>query len=158
MEELEEIKLELIGKKLLKVFHTDQGKGIEHLEGLGNAYYFSTVLELENNLKYDFGNNWISKWTDSEPLYEVTHENWGINKNIEYNNVIISDLIIDDEDDIYIKLKNDVVIYHTIDYGDGLYFNQFSDLFNVKDESNKGVNTRNNSFNLWQRIKNKFNL
>ena len=118
MKELEKYKSEWIGEKLIKVFHTDQGEGIEHLNGLGYAYYFSTVFELENGKKYLFGNDWIHEWDKSEKLIEVTHENWGIEKNIKFNDILISDIIVDDYDDVYIKLENGVLIYHTMDYGD----------------------------------------
>ncbi|WP_299442993.1 hypothetical protein [uncultured Aquimarina sp.] len=122
MKELEKYKSELIGKKLIKVLHSDQGEGIEHLNGFGNPYYFSTVLELENGEKYRFGNDWIDKWDESEKLMEVTHLNWGIKKSTKYNSLRISDLIIDEHNDVYIKLENEALIYHTIDYGDKLFF------------------------------------
>jgi len=129
MNELEKYRSELIGEKLIKVFHTEQGQGIEHLNGLGYAYYFSTIFELENGNKYRFGNEWIDEWDESEKLSEVTHENWGIKKSIKFNNILISDIVIDEYDDVYIKLENDVLIYHTIDYGDKLFFDKYSDLF-----------------------------
>lgn len=159
MKELEKYKTKLVGKKLIKVLHSDQGEGIEHLNGLGNAYYFSTVLELENGERYRFGNDWIDKWDESEKLIEVTHLNWGIKKNTEFNNIKISDLIIDGNHDIYIKLENDILIYHTIDYGDKLFFNKYSELFDSNGKlKNKNTVAYNDYNTLWQRVKTKFNL
>ncbi len=129
MKELEKYKSELIGEKLIKVLHSDQGEGVEHLNGLGYAYYFSTVIELENENKYRFGNDWIDRWDESEKLSEVTHENWGIKENINFNNIRISDIIVDVYGDVYIKLENGILIYHTIDYGDQLFFDKYSDIF-----------------------------
>ncbi len=132
MDALNEYKSKLVGKRLIKVLHTDQVKGIEHLNGLGNTYYFSTILQLENGKKYSFSNDWIYEWNSSEPLKEVTHKNWGIEKNLRFKKIIISDILVDELNDIYIKLENDVVIYHTIDYGDKLFFKKYSDLFDSK--------------------------
>ncbi len=129
MKELEKYRSELIGEKLTKVFHTDQGEGIEHLNGLGYAYYFSTVFELENGNRYRFGNDWIDTWDESEKLSEVTHKKWGIKKSKKFNNFRISDIIVDNHGEIYIKLENGIVIYHTVFYGDQLFFDKYSDLF-----------------------------
>ena len=129
MKELEKYRTELVGKKLIKVLHSDQGEGTEHLNGLGNAFYFSTVLEIENGKKYRFGNDWIDEWDESEKLIEVTHENWRISENIKFKNIKISEIILDDHNDIYIKLENDILLYHTMDYGDGLFFDEYSNMF-----------------------------
>jgi hypothetical protein len=129
MEKINKYKLELVGKKLIRVLHSNQSDGVEHLNGLGSAYYFSTVLELENGKKYCFGNDWIDEWDNSKPLNEVTYKNWQIEKNLRYKNVYISDIIVDELNDVYIKLENNVIIHHTIDYGDNLFFNKYSDLF-----------------------------
>ncbi|MGY3794036.1 hypothetical protein [Aquimarina sp. 433] len=158
MKELEKYKSKLIGKKLIKVLHSDQGEGIEHLNGLGNAYYFSTVLELENGEKYRFGNDWIDEWDESEKLMEVTHQNWEIKKNTKFHDLEISDLIIDEYHDVYIKLENEVLVYHKIDYGDKLFFDKYSKLFDSNGKlksKNTIANKGNNS--LWQRIKRIFN-
>jgi hypothetical protein len=127
--EIEPYKTELIGKILKNVLFSDQGEGITHLEGLGNAYYFSTVLEIETGKKYRFGKDWISEWDNTEELNEVTHENWRIPRDITYRNIKISDIIIDEHDEIYIALENDVLIYHSIDYGDKLFFEHYSTIF-----------------------------
>ena len=170
MEDFEKYKSELIGEKLIKILHTDQGEGVEHLNGLGYAYYFSTVLELENGKKYRFGNDWINKWDESERLSEVTHKNWNIEKSKKFNNVRISDIIIDDYDEIYIKLENGILIYHTMDYGDQLFFDKYSDLFNSDGKLIEENTTANNNHitmanevqpeksinksNFWSKLKN----
>ncbi|WP_298760979.1 hypothetical protein [uncultured Psychroserpens sp.] len=129
LSEIKPYKSLLVGKKLKNVFFTHQGEGTVHLEGLGSAYYFSTILETEDKKKYCFGNDWITKWDANEHLYEVTHENWRIPRNIKYRNIAIIDILIDDDDEIYIRLENDVLIYHTMDYGDKLFFDEYSTLF-----------------------------
>lgn len=47
---------------------------------------------------------------------------------------MISDIVLDEYEDIYIKLENDVLIYHTTEYGDELLFDEYSKVF---DESGK---------------------
>jgi len=150
MKELEKYKPELIGQKLIKVFHTDQGEGIEYLNGLGNAYHFSTILELENNKKYQFGNDWIEIWEDSAELKEVTHKNWEVKRNIKFNNIGISDLIVGENNDVYIKLENDVLIYHTIDYGDKLFFDKYKNIF---DSNGKFIKNTTYKPSFWSKLK-----
>lgn len=130
MDKLNQYKKELIGKKLINVFHTDQGNGIEHLNGLGNAYYFSTIIEIENNKKYIFGNDWIDKWDNSEKLSAITHNKWGIKKSIKFKNEVITNILFDDCNDIYFLLANKTIFYHNIDYGDKLFFDNYSNITN----------------------------
>ena len=132
MQQLENYKSLLIGQLLVKVYHTNQGEGIEHLNGLGKAYYFSSVLELKNGQRFIFDNDWIDTWDASEPLFEVTHQNWHISNTIIFNNRIITDIILDQHKDLYIKLDNDVLIYHTTAYGDGLFIESFKKVFGKK--------------------------
>ena len=86
---LETYKTQLVGQKIKRVLHSDQGTGVEHLNGLGYAYYFSTVMELENGDMYHFSEEWIDLWDNSNPLKEVTHANWHIEKDIQFENQLI---------------------------------------------------------------------
>jgi len=146
---LETYKTNLVGKKLKRVLHSDQGEGVEHLNGLGYAYYFSTVLELENGDLYDFSDHWIILWDETEPLQEVTHNNWRIKKNIQYKNQLITDIIILKDDQLYIILQNDVIIYHTTTYGDKLFFDKYSNLF----DSDNTIKDSLSEKSFWSKLK-----
>lgn len=131
MKDVEKYKSELIGRKLRRVLHSEQITSEAMLEGLGKMHYFSTVLELTNGKKYWFGRDWIDLWDESKPLKEVTHRNWGIDRNLTFEKCEIKDIIVVDHDDIYFRLENDVVFYHCDFYGDRLYFEKYSDLFDA---------------------------
>ncbi len=128
---LETYRKQLVGKRMKRVLHTDQSKGVEHLNGLGNAYYFSTVLELENGDRYNFSEEWIETWDNNRPLKEVTYDNWTIEKDIQFKNQFIEDILKDEHDSLYILLQNNVVMYHMTVYGDELFFKKHSDLFHA---------------------------
>jgi len=89
-------------------------------------------LELENGEKFIFGNEWINKFDNSEKLFNINHNTWVYDKNNIFNNILITEILIDEYNEIYIKLENDVIIYHSIDYGDKLYIEKYSEVFDRK--------------------------
>jgi len=133
--ELNKYKDFLLHQQLKGVYHSEMSKARVLLEGLGPAYYFSTILELENGECFALGENWIEKYTNGkEKLTEITHQNWIIDKEIIYKGKSITDILTDEYGAIYIKLENDILIFHNIDYGDDLLFKKYEEVFDNNDK------------------------
>ncbi len=125
----------LIGKKLVKLLHTEQGHGEVMLEGLGHAYFFRTVFEVEGGEKFDFGFDWIVPWHKNDTLMEVTHENWDVNPEIRFTDVAIKEIITDEAGELMIRLENDTVVFQGNHYGTTLHIMKYSDLFDTNGKS-----------------------
>ncbi len=130
MQDLRNIKNEVVGKTLINLFHTPLGEGFTHLQGLGKAYYFRTVIQIDNGKKFDFGFDWIMEWNKDELLTEINHQNWGINPKLEFKNQKIKEIIIDVYGELIIRLDNDVIIYQGNDNGVSLHVHAYSEIFN----------------------------
>ncbi len=121
MVELVEYKNMLVGKTLSSLFFTKQDGPYDYMPGIFPAYYFSTVMELDQQEMYRFSSDFIIEWENDEPLIELTNKNWDLAKNLVYKGQKIVDLTNNEYQQITIHLENGTTIAHTIDYGDQLF-------------------------------------
>lgn len=122
MTELEKYRELIIGRTLTNLYFTKQDGPHDYRPGITPAYYFSTVMEVDNKVKYRFGSDFVVEWNDEEPLITLTDENWLLPKGLVFKGQKVIDLEKDDEYDQWIfHLENGTTIRHTIDYGDKLY-------------------------------------
>jgi len=130
--DIEKYRKELIGKKITGLFHTDQGTGHELLPGLGNAFYFSCVFQVEGGATFDLSNESIDPWVSQEPLLPITHKQWQIEEELEFIGKRIVEIMQDEHLDIYLRLENDTLLYMTIDYGNALQVVHYQTVFDER--------------------------
>ena len=111
----------VIGRSLTNLFFTKQNGPHDYMPGIPPAYYFSTIMELDNSKMLRFGNDFIVGWDEDEPIIQLTNENWGLPDTMEFRGKRIVDISKDEFDQLTFHLENDVTIAHTIDYGDQLF-------------------------------------
>ena len=121
MTELEEYKEMIVGKTLTNLFFTKQDGPHDFMPGISPAYYFSTIIELDNDKKLRFVNDFIVDWKDEEALITLTNENWDLPKSLVFKGKKIVDLTQDEYQQLTFHLENGTTIAHTIDYGDQLF-------------------------------------
>lgn len=121
MSELEKYKRLVLGRKLSNLFFTKQDGPYDYRPGIAPAYYFSTVMELDDALKLHFGNDFITDWISKEPLFMVTNENWKLPKTLVFKDQKIIALTMDEYEQLVFHLENGITIMHTMDYGDKLF-------------------------------------
>ncbi|MBA9074985.1 hypothetical protein GGR22_003162 [Flavobacterium gossypii] len=119
--EFEEYRKMVIGRVLTNLFFTKQDGPYDYMPGISPAYYFWTVMELDNSTKLRFGNDYIVEWDGKEELIVLTNYNWELPEDIIFKNQKITDLIKDDYDQLIFHLENGITIIHTIGYGDALF-------------------------------------
>jgi hypothetical protein len=123
MTDLQKYSEMVMGKTLTNLYFTKQDGPHDYMPGISPAYYFSTVLELNNQKKYRFGNDFIVDWNDDEPLIKLTNENWDLPQSLVYKSQKIIDLTKDEFNQLTLHLENGTTISHTVDYGDQLFIN-----------------------------------
>ncbi|WP_160138763.1 hypothetical protein [Chryseobacterium sp. c4a] len=116
MSELEKYKRLILGRELSNLFFTRQDGPYEHIQGISPAYYFSTVMELDDTLKLHFGSDFITDWISKEPLTILTNENWELPKDIAFKGQKIIDLSRDEYEQLVFHLENGITIMRTMDY------------------------------------------
>lgn len=121
MTEFEEYREMVIDKVLTNLFFTKQDGPHDYMPGISPAYYFSTILELNNGEKLQLGNDFIVKWEDLQPIQLLTNKNWNLPENLVFKEQKIVDLTQNEYDQLTLHLENGTTIYHTIDYGDQLF-------------------------------------
>lgn len=140
MTEFEEYIKMVVGKTLTNLFFTKQDGPHDYMPGISPAYYFSTIMELDNVKKLRFGNDFIVDWKDEEPIIKVTNENWDLPKSLEFKGQKILDLTKDEYQQLTFHLENGTTIAHTIDYGDQLFIENENIL---EKEAGKQITTPN---------------
>ena len=125
----ENIKPQIISRTVSAILHTRQNGPDEIFEGQAQLYYFKTVIELDQSDKFIFADESIGAWTSDEKLYLVNKKEWGISEDVIFIGQKVKDIEINEYQQIYFRLENDVIIYHTIDLGDQLFVIHFSDLY-----------------------------
>ncbi|MFD2602363.1 hypothetical protein [Flavobacterium suzhouense] len=111
----------VVGKTLTNLFFTKQDGPHDYMPGISPAYYFATILELDNDKKFQFGNDFIIDWKDQEPTITLTNENWALPKTLVFQGQKIVNLTKDEHEQLTFHLENGTTIAHTIDYGDQLF-------------------------------------
>ncbi len=106
MEELEEYKKMLVGKTLTNLFFTKQDGPYDYMPGVFPAYYFSTIMELDNEKKFRFSNDYITEWENDELIITLDNQNWDLPKNLVFKGQKIVELTKDDYQQITIHLEN----------------------------------------------------
>lgn len=109
-----------LGKTLTNLYFTKQDGPHDYLPGIFPAYYFSTIMELDNEKKYRFVNDGMIEWNEEEPLIKLTNENWQLPKKLIFKNQKIGAITTDEYEQLTFHLENGTTIAHTIDYGDKL--------------------------------------
>lgn len=149
MTELEQYIKMVVGHTLINLFFTKQDGPHDYMPGISPAYYFSTIMELDNNKKLCFGKDIIFDWKDEEPIISLTSENWNLPKTLVFKGQKIVDLTKDAYDQLTIHLENGTTIAHTIDYGDKLLIENANIIYH-KIEADKKVTASNRTFpNAW---------
>ena len=120
MTELKEYKEMIVGKTLTNLFFTKQDGPHDYMPGISPAYYFSTIIELDNDKKLRFVNDFITYWKDEVEIITLTNENWDLPKSLVFKGKKIVDLTQDEYQQLTFHLENGTTIAHTIDYGDQL--------------------------------------
>lgn len=121
MSELAEYQALLVGRALTNLFFTKQDGPHDYMPGISPAYYFSTILELDNQTRWRFSSDYIVEWKDEEPLITLTNENWNLPQALVFKGQKIVDLALDDAEQLIFYLENGTTICHTMDYGDQLF-------------------------------------
>lgn len=121
MTEFEDYKKLLVGKTLTNLYFTKQDGPHDYMPGISPAYYFSTILEIDNDQKLLFGNDFIIDWKEEVPIIELTNQNWDIHPAIVFKGQEIVDLTQDEQEQLTFHLANGTTLAHTIDYGDQLF-------------------------------------
>ncbi len=151
---LEEYKKMIVGKTLTNLFFTKQNGPHDYMPGVSPAYYFSTIMELEGDKLYRFGNDFINEWKEEEPLIKLTHENWGLSQSVVYKGQKIEAIAQDEYQQLTFYLENGTTIAHTIDYGDQLFIENNNI---IDQEMSKQITATNNRLtntdrNWWQKL------
>ena len=120
MEEYEEYRKLVLNKTLTNLLFTKQDGPHDYRPGIPPAYYFSTIMELDNREKLRFGSDYIVAWKDEEPLIIVTHQNWALPGTLVFKAQRIVALTGDDDGQLTIYLENGTTIAHKSDYGNQL--------------------------------------
>lgn len=121
MKDFEKYKKMLVGKTLTNLFFTKQDGPHDYMPGISPAYYFSTIMEIENDKQLRFGNDFIVDWNDEEPIIALTNENWDLPKSLVFKGQKIVDLTKDDYKQWTFHLENGTTIVHSIEYGNQLF-------------------------------------
>jgi hypothetical protein len=121
MTDIKAYKKMLVGKILTNLFFTKQDGPYNYMPGISPAYYFSTIMEIDNDKKLQFGNDFIVDWNDDEPIIALTNKNWDLPKTLIYKEQRIVDVSKDEYEQLTFHLENGITIAHTIDYGDQLH-------------------------------------
>lgn len=121
MADFEQYTKMVVGKTLTNLFFTKQNGPHDYMPGIPPAYYFSTIMELDNNKRLRFGNDFVVDWEGDEPIIILTHENWNLPSTLIYKEQKIVDLTQDEEQQLTFHLENGTTIAHTMDYGDQLF-------------------------------------
>ena len=156
MTEHEEYIKMVVGKILTNLFCTEQDGPYDYMPGISPAYYFSTIMELDNEKKLRFGNDFIVDWKDEEPIFTLTNENWDLPKTLVFKGQKIVDLTMDEYKQLTFHLENGTTIAHTIDYGDQLLIKNES-ILDKEQEADKQITASNSSLpkavrRWWQKL------
>ena len=128
MKNFETTKSEIVDSTLVKIYKTLEPFTTFWFEGLGNLLSYKFIIEIEGGIKYELGYDYLLEWNDEEKIVELKTDF----KNKYYNKKII-DLISDFEDEsIYLKLEDEMVLYHDNTFGSELGFEKYSNIFDEK--------------------------
>ncbi len=144
----------VVGKTLTNLFFTEQDGPHDYMPGISPAYYFSTIMELDNEKKLRFGNDFIVDWKDEEPIITLTNDNWDLPKTLVFKGQKIVDLTKDEYQQLIFRLENGTTIAHTIDYGDQLFI---ENILGKEQEVEKQITAPNSSLpkvrrTWWQKL------
>ena len=156
MTELEEYIKMVVGKTLTNLFFTKQDGPHDYMPGISPAYYFSTIMELDNEKKLRFSNDFIVDWKDEEPIIMLTNENWDLPKTLVFKGQKIVDLTKDEYKQLTFHLENGTTIAHTIDYGDQLFI-EHENILDREQEADKQITAPNSTLpkagrTWWQKL------
>ena len=98
------------------------------LEGLGQAFIFFSVLEVDHSEKFILHESCIIPY-ESTSLFPINHSNWYIDPDICFLNQKIADIRIGEDSLLYILLENYVAISHREQYGSKLFVRRFSEVY-----------------------------
>ena len=121
MTEFGEYRKMVLDKVLTDLFFTEQEGPHDYMSGISPAYYFSTIMELNQHEKLRLGNDFITEWNEEQPIIKLTNKNWNLPENLIFTDQKITDLTQDEYGRLALHLENGTMIYHTIDYGDQLF-------------------------------------
>ncbi len=157
MKDFEKYKKMLVGKTLTNLFFTKQDGPHDYMPGISPAYYFSTIMEIDNDKQLRFGNDFIVDWNDEEPIFALTNENWDLPKSLVFRGQKIVDLTKDDNQQLTFHLENGTTIAHSINYGDQLFIENENITLEKEQENGRQITEPNSSFpkavrTWWQKI------
>ncbi|MDO7852839.1 hypothetical protein [Hymenobacter convexus] len=108
------------GKTLTNLFFTKQDGPYDYRPGIRPAYFFSTIMELDDKSQWVFDYDSLFEWKAADTLIELTNENWDLPEALTFKGQTIVDLTEGEEGNLTFHLGNGITIAHTIDYGDQL--------------------------------------
>ena len=151
----ENIKM-VVGRTLTNLFYTKQDGPHDYMPGISPAYYFSTIMELDNEKKFKFGNDFIVEWKDEEHIITLTNENWALPKTLVFKGQKIVELTKDENKQLTFHLKNGTTIAHTIDYGDQLFIEN-ENILDKEQEADEQIPAPHSTFTKvgrtwWQKL------
>jgi hypothetical protein len=126
---------EIIGKKIKEVYETDPSFS-EDVLGLGIPHYFTIVIELEDNTKFELGVHEIKPWDSRDKLNVSTGSAWALDRMLEYKNHVICQIIQRDPEEyvdgsLTLVLENNVIIEHQCSNGSQLFIDSVPESDNV---------------------------
>jgi hypothetical protein len=120
---------EILGKKIKEVYETKASIDDDIL-GLGKPQYFSIVIELADDTRFELGVHDIRIWDSPEKLIPSKGTNWADEHKLEYKDKRIARIIRKDpgenfDGSLTIVLDNNVLIEHQCANGDQLFIDYF---------------------------------
>ena len=118
----------IIGKMIHEIYETDPSFGEGFLES-GRSHYFSIVIELKDETKFELGVHEIKEWNSKENLIRSEGTYWALENKLEYRNQIIKTIIHRDPNEDYdgsltLILENNVILEHQSTNGDQLFISK----------------------------------
>lgn len=110
----------LVGKTIQNLYFTAQDGPYDYMPGIPPAYYFSSVLELNDGAMLRLGPGFLVPWNNEEPLHRLHHKNWDLPSTLVFQGQRITAISGERDAELVIVLENGVRISHTQDYGDQL--------------------------------------
>lgn len=123
-EESKILKHELIDFFLINIYRTKESISTFWFDGLGDLSSYKLIIEINNKAKYQLESDGLYKWNNEDEIVELETK---FKNEIKRNK--IKDVIFSKSEGIYLRLENDMIVYHDNTFGSELGFEKYSELF-----------------------------
>ena len=128
MSRFEEIEQRFVNTTITKFYRVKKANDIFWFEGLGELESFAILFEIEDGNLYELEENNIVKWSGNDDLVRMK-----INEPMHFKTQRIIQLIGEKEfGGVFIKLENNMVVYHRTFFGSELIVENYDEVFNEK--------------------------